>query len=275
MFSCGNQANSEQESAEEDHQQNSSTSSYQHEVFWNYQDEFTTEQEDTLKLWIEDVKTATENTLGVYPFDMHIFFYKSKNRNRPVSFGHTSRKNDVNEIHFYVNPQASFEELRSDWTAPHEMSHLAIPFLGKKYKWFSEGFATYLSRRIMIDMGYFTEASFDSMYVHRITEAAAYYSNPVKSFAEVSKELFDNYKYSAVYWGGAGFFYTVDKQLQEKHDMRFEDLLKAYLPVYRLKNKRLKSVVFSFDELLGEPLFKEMVDRYETEPALSVLELFR
>jgi hypothetical protein len=245
-----------------------------HQIFWNFEDEFSQTEEDTLKLWIGDVKKATESTLGVYPFDMHLFFYKANRGDRPVGFGHTSRKNDVNEIHFYVNPEASFEDLRSDWTAPHEMSHLAIPFLGKKYKWFAEGFATYLSRRIMIDMGYFTEETFDSMYVDRIGSASSSYSNPAKTFSEVSDDLFSDHKYSAVYWGGAGFFYTADKELQEKHDMRFTDLLKEYLPCCRLKNKRLKNVIRSFDRLIEDTIFKDLLYRYENEPCINVVEPF-
>lgn len=245
-----------------------------YELFWNFEDEFSETQEDTLKLWIEEVKRATESTLGAYPFDMHIYFYRASRGKRAVGFGHTSRKNDVNEIHFYINPDATYAELLEDWTAPHEMSHLAIPFLGKKYKWFAEGFATYLSRRIMIDMGYFTEATFDSMYVNKIGEAGSSYSNPVKPFSEVSQELFDKYKYGAVYWGSAGFFYTADKQLQEKHDIRFTDLLKEYLQCCRMKNKRLAHVIRSFDRLIDDTIFTDLLYRYENEPCVSVMAPF-
>ena len=83
----------------------------------------------------------------VYLHSIH--FFRSEKGN-PVSFGLAKALEAGRQAHFYVNPKASLGDLLSDWIAPHELSHLSIPFLEKKDKWFTEGFATFLSRQLLL-----------------------------------------------------------------------------------------------------------------------------
>jgi len=92
------------------------------EIKWNWVDEFNDSDKEKLELWVRNTYSATQNTLGVFPFDVHVFFYQSKG-DEPVPFAKASRKNNREELHFYVNPKYSLEEFESDWTAQHEMSH--------------------------------------------------------------------------------------------------------------------------------------------------------
>lgn len=244
------------------------------DILWHYDNEFEQSQKVIYERWINEVKVACFNLLGKYPFQMNVHFHESTSREVPVSFGHT-RRNEFNELHFYVNPTATYNELINDWTAQHEMSHLSIPFIGKENQWFSEGYATYLSRRIMIEMDLLDEATFDSLYLTKITEVkASYFNSSTDAFAEIAKNLFSQSIYGPVYWGGTSYFYEADRQLQEKHQLRLTDVIRKYQDCCRLKDKNLKEVVQSFDEIVGSPLFVKLCDNYENAPCDEVMKVF-
>lgn len=242
-------------------------------LIWHYDDDFEADQKLIYEKWLTDVYSACTITLGEYPFDMNVHFHESSNSKVPVSFGHT-RRNKFNELHFYVNPKATYNELLADWTAQHEMSHHSIPFVGKKYQWFSEGYATYMSRRIMLEQGFYTEEQFDSLYLNNIIDKKQYYTNEEMSFSEASADLFKRSYYGPVYWAGAGFFYRADKLLQEQHQMRMEDVIKQYQECCRLKDKNYQSVILSFDEIIGSDLFSKLSDEYENIPCTEVMDEF-
>lgn len=239
-------------------------------LIWHYDDEFEASQQDIYERWLTDVHEACTVTLGEYPFDMNVHFHKSSNRSVPVSFGHT-RRNEFNELHFYVNPEATYNELIADWTAQHEVSHHSIPFVGKKFQWFSEGYATYMSRRIMILQGFYTEESFDSLYLNNIIDKKRFYSDSTLTFSEASAQLFKQSNYGAVYWAGSGFFYKADQLLQEHHNMRMEDVIKKYQDCCRLKDKNYRSVIRSFDEIIDSDIFTTLSDQYTLAPCTEVM----
>ncbi len=245
------------------------------ELIFNYEDEFSESEKIKLSTWIEQIYHATETSLGKYPFDVYIHFYASASSSRPVSFGMAKRKDGINSVSLYVNPVATFEDLMADWTAPHELSHLSIPFLGKASKWFSEGYATFLSRQIMMDMGYYTQASFDSLYTVKINEAFKAYSSDELTFIERSDELVANHQYSNMYWGSASFFFTIDKRLRAEQNKRFVDILVDYQECCRLEDHYLAEVIHSFDELIGEPWCSDLMDIYRNKSANEALESFK
>jgi hypothetical protein len=243
-----------------------------HKLFWNYESEFSTQEKKKLRSWIIQVVEATTRTIGDYPFDLHFYFRRSES-NRPVSFGHTIRGPEQ-AVRFYVNPSFSLDDLLADWTAPHEISHLSQPFVGKKNKWFSEGYATYMSRQIMIEMGYYTDAEFDSLYLTKIGATKKYYGSQTSTHIEVSDSLVRNHSYGDMYWGCSSFFFTVDLQLQEKHGKRFKDVVKDYQACCRLEDKALKSIIFSYDKLIEDTLFTSLMKRYRNDPSYKVMEDF-
>jgi hypothetical protein len=100
---------------------------------WVYVDSFELAEKEKLETWITEIYDVTSKTIGPYPFDVSIHFFRSENGN-PVSFGLAKAVEAGRQAHFYVNPAASLADLRADLTAPHELSHLSIPFFGKKDK---------------------------------------------------------------------------------------------------------------------------------------------
>jgi hypothetical protein len=65
-----------------------------------------------------------------------------------VIFGRVTRNNGET-VELFVNPDRPIDEYYSDWTATHEFSHLMLPLLSQRYRWISEGFATYYQNVLM------------------------------------------------------------------------------------------------------------------------------
>lgn len=244
-------------------------------LHWNWVDDFSPSEQEKLQSWITQVYEATTKTMGQYPFDVSIYFHTSNSADsRAVTFGYATLKQGENQAHFYVNPAAEMDELLSDWIAPHELSHLAIPFIGKKNKWFTEGFATFFSRQIMMEMGQLSQAEFDTLYHQKIADTKKYYNSPSKTFIEVSDSLLQHHIYGSMYWGSAGFFMTIDERLRKEKGLRFIDVLQEYQGCCRLKDKSLKDILNSFDQTIGEPICANLMEDYRNKPSAEVMSRF-
>lgn len=239
----------------------------------DFKDDFIEAKRDSVELWVRNIFTATETVLGEYPFDTYVNVFPASGR-QPVPFGLASRKNGINQVKLYVNENATFKELMEDWTAPHELSHLALPFVGRSNKWFSEGFATYCSRRIMIELGYHTDSSFEALYTRKVEEFRPYFNSSTSTFSEVADSLLSNNRYSPIYWGGSTFFMIMDSRLQNEKEWRFTDLIDAYQSNGRLTDKNLKEVIASFDLILNDSWCRELLVTYRNEPSVNAMKLY-
>ena len=240
---------------------------------WVYVDSFNLEEKKKLETWITEIYDVTSKTIGPYPFDVSIHFFRSEKGN-PVSFGLAKALEAGRQAHFYVNPTASLGDLLADWIAPHELSHLSIPFLEKKDKWFTEGFATFLSRQLLMEMGYYTPASFDSLYTSRIHEDSKHYTSTTLKFPEVSDSLFANHIYGPVYWCGASYFYSLDKRMRAEKNKRFVDLIKEYQLCCRETKESLNEMVLSLDKILNETWCQDLLKFYQDSTAKTVMDTF-
>ena len=245
-----------------------------YQIKYIFSEKFKEEDKAGLILWVDSVFSAAERTLGTYLFNIDVYFYYNDAQNRAVSFGSTKR-GEVEKLNLYVNPSANLDELLDDWIAPHEISHLAIGAIGRDNKWFSEGFATFLSRQINMELGLITQAEFDSIYYHRIMDKKEAYINGETNFIEQSKLLFSNNKYGTVYYGSASYFYIIDKKLFEEKGIRFKDVLVEYQKCCRGNDKNLLETITAFDEIIGENWFTELMKVYRQEPASIVFDMIK
>lgn len=248
--------------------------SFESKLIFHYEDKFLDQEKTVLEKWVNEVYDATTTTLGEYPFDVNVFFIPSNSKNDAVSFGTSVRKKGVSSIKLYVNPSAKYEDLMADWIAPHELSHLSIPSLGKSAKWFSEGYATFMSRQIMMEMGYYDQNSFDSLYNHRIAAIKSSFDFDSISFVERADQLIANHKYHEFYWGGASYFLTIDKRLRNERNMSLVDVIKEYQVCCRLKDKNLESIISSFDNIINDTWFNDLMTIYRNNPAKDALSAY-
>ena len=82
-----------------------------------------------------------ERSIGSYPFTVTYYLSRKDNASEPVPWANTVRSGEQ-AVEFYVDPSYDLSEFLADWTAPHEISHLSIPYVGRSNMWFSEGYAS-------------------------------------------------------------------------------------------------------------------------------------
>jgi hypothetical protein len=187
-----------------------------------------------------------------------------------VPWGNTERS-EIQGVTFYVNPDFSLEEFLHDWTAPHEISHLAIPFPGKSNKWFSEGFATYMQGLVLIEMGEFTAEQIEEKYQKKLANCQPYYQSD-SPFIFVADSLKSHHHYPEMYWGSVTFFKNLDQHLQETQGKSLNELLQNYQSCCRLNDKNLNDLILSFDQLAGDSYASELLDAYRYRPAKEVIQ---
>lgn len=231
----------------------------QTKLYWHWEDKFTTSEKTKIKKYITQVTEATFNILGTYPFDIHYYFHQSNSENEPIPWAHTERKKNKQGVRFYINPELDDEILFNDWTAPHEISHLAIPFVGKENSWFAEGFASYMQYQIMQEMGIYTKEEIKERYRKRIAKIRNDYSDEMV-FVENAKALRAKYNFPAMYWGGAMYFIYLNEILVKEEGKTVNEIIKQY-QTFRRKDKDIEMLLNSLDKDLKTPLFRNHFER--------------
>lgn len=103
--------------------------------------------------WVQTTADTIELVYGRFPNPKAkiIVIPSSENSwgsDAPVIFGRVTRR-DGETVELFVDPERPIEDFYTDWTATHEFSHLMMPLLSQRYRWISEGFATYYQNILM------------------------------------------------------------------------------------------------------------------------------
>ena len=237
---------------------------------WHWEDHFTPPEKAKIETWLKDVTNAVEATLGNYPFDVHYYLHRKDYASEPVPWAHTSRHFEQ-AVHFYVDPSYSLKAFLEDWTAPHEISHLSIPFIGKENSWFAEGYATYLQVQVMKTMGYYTEETAKKKYTSKYAMVKEAYQKSIP-FVATAKNLKKQNKYPQMYWGSVHFFRELDKKYSESGSSLLT-LLNRYLECCRLNTipPDLKGILQAWDQLHGSNRGMELLHHFETTSAKEIM----
>jgi hypothetical protein len=238
-------------------------------IEWHWEDEFSSAEKAKVENWLNSVTAATESTLGVYPFTLHFYIHRRDGSSEPVPWAST-RRYYVQGVDFHINPSYSLQSFLDDWTAPHEISHLSIPYLGREQSWFAEGYASFMQYQIMQKLGICSEQEVGEIYTEKIEGVRPYYDRD-QDFVTVARELKSRNRYSVMYWGGASYFMHIDKRLMEEHGLELTDFIKEYELCCRLKDESFEELIESWDRLLGEPFFSELLRSYQRGPASEIL----
>lgn len=239
-------------------------------IVWHWEDTFSAAEKTKLQNWLLETTEAVEQTLGSYPFRVHYYLHRMEGRGEPVPWARTTRF-DEQGVHFHVDPSYSLETFLADWTAPHEISHLSIPYLGRSESWFAEGYATYLQCQVMLTMGYYDAESLDAHYRKKLDEMRSAYRS-AEPFVEVARDLGKSYRFPEMYWGSMYFFYTLDQELKAK-GTALTNLIGKYLDCCRMRDEDadLDQVIRSWDKLIGSSLASKHLQAYRTQPAREIL----
>lgn len=232
-------------------------------ITFTWKDDFSKSEQEKVKLWINTTYDAVEKRIGVYPFDVEVFVYRKEGKGEPCPWANTWRYPNQ-QVHLHIDPSYPLEDFIRDWTAPHELSHLAIPYIGEEETWFSEGFASFMQYQVMQEMGLLDQSQRDSAYEAKITSIEQFYTG-FGTFHEESVQNKKNHNYKAFYWGGASLFYKWD-QLLKANGTSFCQLFTKYLQEYRNGSYGVNETVASLDKVSGFEFGAQLVKQYREQP---------
>ena len=233
-------------------------------LIFEWDKDFTEAEKRKMYDWLDGISMAVFDTLGYYPFPIHVYMHKSSG-SEPVPWANTVR-GEKQGVHFHVNPDYSIHDFFKDWTATHELSHLSIPFVGKENMWFSEGYASFMQWYILQNNGTFTLDEVHEFYQPKLEYAIQQYQSN-KSFLKRAEELKKTYDYPALYWGGATFFFQVNEVLKQQHQTNLFAVIKAYQNQNRLTDRNIEDLIHSLDAISNSSVFSDHYNKYAHQKA--------
>ena len=125
-------------------------------------------------------------------------------------------------IRVTVGRDVKEDDLLRDWVLVHEMTHLALPEVGREHAWLAEGLATYVEGAARVQAGNMTELELWQEYVHDMPKGLP---------SEDDEGLDRTHTWARTYWGGALFCLLADVGIHERTDNRFglQDALRAIM----------------------------------------------
>lgn len=176
-----------------------------------------------LRGWITETARAALAAYGRFPLpDATVRISEVDRRSdSPVPWGQTSRGGSV-AVLLYVRKGASLEELRADWTAVHELSHLFHPYLGGDGRWLAEGLASYYQNVLRARSGLLDEEE-----AWRRLDAGFGRGQREGSGLRLDELSRGHRGTMRVYWAGAAYWLEMDLALR-RAGSSLDDVLSRY-----------------------------------------------
>jgi hypothetical protein len=213
-------------------------------------------QRDKLEHWFGRVARSVLGAYGRLPLaDVQVLMLPVGARGQAVVFGQSVR-GQGNALHLLIDPSRPEAEFDEDWMAVHELSHLMHPYLGDRGSWLAEGLATYYQNVLRARGGLLTVAQAWDRLAEGFQRGAA--AAGADTLEQTAANMHRTHAFQRVYWAGASFWLTVDRDLRRTSDgkigldtalSRFRD---CCLPAYR--QWQPEEFVARLDSLAGTTL---------------------
>lgn len=230
--------------------------------------DFSQVEKRKMRRWLVIQTQYTQDILGEYPFQMTYVLHRFDSTGKAVTFGYT-RQRQQHTIHFYVDPSVAYDEFFTDWRAPHEICHMAVPFVGRENAWFAEGFATYMSRKVMVRSGVFTEEEIEEEYQAKLEKHEDHFCSE-ELFELIVDSLSMQRDFDAMYWVSTAYFYAVDKRLHKEYNTDLCNVIRNYQAVLVPFDQTVEDVIVALDHVSETTVFSEQLDLQRTVSADSL-----
>jgi hypothetical protein len=215
-----------------------------------------TAQRNKLRRWLDRVAHAVLTAYGRLPLaDVQVLMIPVGSQKEAVMFGQSVR-GQGNALQLLIDPSRPEAEFNADWMAVHELSHLMHPYLGDRGSWLAEGLATYYQNVLRARGGLLTSTQGWDRLQEGFRRGAAAPANG--TLEQTAANMFRSHAFQRVYWSGAAFWLTVDRDLRRDSagkiglDTALSRFRDCCLPAYR--QWRPEEFVAKLDALAGTTL---------------------
>lgn len=161
-----------------------------------------------------------------------------------------------------VGKDTPVEDLKTDWTLTHEMTHLAFPNMADEHHWIEEGIATYVEPVARAQVG---QLSVNELWREFIRDMP-------KGEPEPGDEGLDNtHTWGRTYWGGALFCLVADVEIRERTHNRkgLQDALRAIVDHGGLitQDWEIEEALSAGDKGTGTGVLMELYKQMRDKPA--------
>lgn len=223
--------------------------------------------ETSILHWLQATATDVSLAYGRFPSPLPQVLVVPVGNSRDkddgaVPFGQVIR-NGGETVLLYINQNEPLSAFLSDWTATHEFSHLLLPYVDRRHKWISEGFAQYYQNVLLARSGAYDE-QYAWQKIHDGLERGRL-SRPELSPNEAAD---GNVRTGLmkVYWSGAAIALIADVSLRELSggseslDAVLDRLQECCLPSDRMWSG--PDLFAKMDTLTDYPVFMALYRRY-------------
>ncbi len=229
---------------------------------------------DAMRAWIQDAAMSVAAIHGKFPVPSpQVLVMPGARASEPTPWAYVLRGGQA-AAHFFVNQRKPLRDYVDDWTAPHELSHLLLPYVSSNDAWLSEGMATYYQNVARARSGAITPGeAWQRMHAgfKRGRDGGA--KGP--TLEQATARMFRDGGYMRVYWSGAAMLMLGDIELRRRSDNRqsLDTVLGAFaeccLDPYPEWTAR--KVFEKFDELSGTDIFRTLYDAHVQSPVFPDL----
>ncbi len=184
----------------------------------------------------------------------------------PVPWGEVRRTNPVT-IKLIVNPLAySWNDIRRDWTAYHEVSHLFIPYDGwSGPRWFIEGLASYYQNILQGRSGLVSEKRMWNKLVAGFVRGEKDDQLGRYNLNVLSKNVRNFRAFMRVYWSGAFYWFKADVIVRRdsNNQQSLDSLLGELKSCCQHRELNGRNTAKKLDELYGKALFLPLFNSFQ------------
>ena len=233
-----------------------------------YDRDLSLDQKQRLYRWLQQITADFVVGFGQMPRDRIRIRIRKTAADEPVPWGQVNRK-VTNEILFVVDPDFSFDDFASDWTAYHEFAHLLIPYRGSGDLWLSEGLASYYQNLLQARAKRFSEERMWEKLLagfERGHEDREWNGTDLESVGDNLGVTRQNMR---THWSGVLYWLTMDANLRAEGKHSVDSLLADLKNCCQLQQLPARQLVMKLDQLAGfeskDPRgFEHLFDEYRS-----------